>query len=59
MSAGMLNLYNFIVLQVGELVEDIFEFGFWVAVIVIVLIALVIWWIVKKLRGRGRDTRRL
>lgn len=59
MSAGILNLCNFIVLQVGELVEDIFEIGFWLAIIVIILIALVIWWIVKKLRGRGRDTRRL
>lgn len=52
MSIGILSLYNFIILQVGELIEDIFEFGFWVAIILVVLIVLVIIWLVRKVRGR-------
>lgn len=49
-----LNLYHFIMLQIGELVEDIFEAGFWVAIILVVLVILILIWIFRKLRGRGR-----
>lgn len=39
-----------IYLQIGELVEDVFEIGFWAAIIVIVLVVLLIGWFIKKIR---------
>ena len=35
-----------------DLIGDILEFGFWVAVILVLLIVLVIWWIARLVRGR-------
>ncbi len=43
-------IFTTILLQVGELIEGIFEFGFWVAIILIVIIAAVGYWLVKKFR---------
>lgn len=37
-----------------ELVGDIFEAGFWAAIIIIVLVIIVIVWIVNRFRGRRR-----
>jgi hypothetical protein len=46
------HLLSTLYLQIGELVEGIFEFGFWVAIILVVVIGLIIYWLVKKFRSR-------
>lgn len=37
-----------------DLIGDILEFGFWVAVIILVLVIALIWWVVRKIGSRGR-----
>ncbi len=50
----LLNLYHFVLLQIGELIEGIFAAGFWVAIILVVLVILILVWIFRKFRGRNR-----
>ena len=40
-----------------DLVGDILEFGFWMLVILIVVIALLVWALARLLRGRRRGPR--
>lgn len=55
----MLNyiFYLAILLQttLGELLEDILEFGFWAIIIIVILAVLLIIWIVKKLKKIKRE----
>ena len=37
-----------------DLVGDILEFGFWVALILIVVVTVVLWLLIRMVRGRGR-----
>ena len=43
-------IFTTMILQVGELIEGIFEFGFWTAIILIVVVAAAGYWLVKKFR---------
>lgn len=43
-----------LVLPGCELIGDILAFGFWVGVIIVVIVVAIIWAIVRKLRGPGR-----
>ena len=47
-------IFSAIFLQVGDLIGDIFEAGFWVAIILIALVVGVGYWLFKKLQGRNR-----
>jgi len=38
-------------LQIGELIEGIFELGFWVAIILVAIVGLIIFWLVRKFRS--------
>lgn len=51
MNTALLSLYNYIFLQIGELVEGIFKAGFWVAIIMVVIIVAIGIWLFKKFRG--------
>jgi membrane protein implicated in regulation of membrane protease activity len=37
-----------------ELVGGLIEFGFWTAIVLLIVIVLVLGWIWRRLRGRGR-----
>lgn len=39
-----------------DLIGDILEFGFWLALIVIVLVIVVIWLLIRMIRRAGRGT---
>lgn len=54
MNTALLSLYNYIFLQVGDLIEGIFAAGFWVAIVLVVLIIIVGIWLFNKFRGRNR-----
>lgn len=43
-------IFTTVLLQIGELVEGIFEFGFWTAIILVVLVAAAGYWLVRKFR---------
>ena len=43
--------FSTVLLQVGDFIGDVFEFGFWVAIILVVLIGAGGYWLYKKLRG--------
>ena len=43
-------IFTTALLQIGELVEGIFEAGFWVAIILVVIVAAAGYWLVKKFR---------
>ena len=45
--------YTTVVLQIGELIEGIFKAGFWMAIILVGVIGLIIFWLVRKFRGRS------
>jgi len=44
-------IFNVLFLQIGELVEGIFEVGFWAAIIIVAVVGLLIFWLVKKFRS--------
>lgn len=46
------SIFSTVLLQVGELIEGIFEFGFWVAIILVLLLGGVGYWLYKKFRGQ-------
>lgn len=48
-----LSIFSFVLLQIGELAEGIFQAGFWIAIVLVVGVGLVIYWLYKKFRGRG------
>ncbi|MGB3851938.1 MAG: hypothetical protein WA958_18355 [Tunicatimonas sp.] len=48
------NVFSTLFLQVGDLIGDIFEFGFWVAIILVALVAGGGYWLFKKFRGPNR-----
>ena len=48
------SVFSTIFLQVGDLIGDIFEAGFWVAIILIALVVGGGYWLFKKLKGRNR-----
>ena len=48
----VIHLLSTLYLQVGELIEGIFEFGFWAAIILVIIIGLIVYWLVKKFRSR-------
>lgn len=48
MNTTIAYIFSFTFLQIGELVEDIFEFGFWTAIIIVVLVILIFGWLIKK-----------
>ena len=45
-------LFSTVLLQVGDFIGDVFEFGFWTILIILAIIGLAIFWIVKKVRDR-------
>lgn len=40
-----------------ELIVDIFQVGFWMGVIIVLLVVGLIWWIARLVTGRRDDTR--
>lgn len=49
----LIAFYSTVLLQVGDLIEGIFKAGFWAAIILIAIVGVVVFWLVKKFRGRG------
>lgn len=48
------SIFSALFLQVGDLIGDIFEAGFWVAIVLIVLVVGGGYWLFQKLKGRNR-----
>ena len=44
-------IFSTVLLQVGEIIETIFQFGFWVAIILVVLVGGAGYWLYKKFRS--------
>ncbi|MEQ9438749.1 MAG: hypothetical protein RIG62_06855 [Cyclobacteriaceae bacterium] len=49
----LISFYATVLLQIGDLIEGIFKAGFWVAIILVAIIGLAVFWLVRKFRGRG------
>ena len=43
-------IFTTVLLQIGELVEGIFQAGFWVAIILVIIVVAAGYWLLKKFR---------
>lgn len=43
-------IFTTVFLQIGELVEGIFQAGFWAAIVLVVIVVAAGYWLVKKFR---------